>query len=671
MKNVLHGSGVAVLGPQAWVLTAVACALQAFPALAQTPMTAAGPLAVLQSAEGVDRSLVVPQAETAPLAPDTARAVGRPDAGPVWAAASHASPTHTSATHTSATHTAPAATSLPAAQPARAAAPVATMTPGSAPAVRPPVGSAASGAAPQGAGAMGMPEHAAHRGTALPPCSSVSVDPPAQVILGKSTVLRLSAPIVRMVVGGAPSGRTLGPGGPASPATALSAAAAAAGGDGVAQVDLMLLGPAELFVLGRRAGSMNLILQAADGRCFLRDVMVTVDPEPLQAKLAQLLPGEGQIRVRAMDSALVLTGQVSDALKVDEVMNLAQSLGEGRRVVSLLRVSAPQQVMLEVKIAEVSKGVLDRLGIDLTRVARTGDGARIFTGLFGGNPLLLGKTGSSNIGLSGRVDVGRGVGLDIGAGKDTISGSGGQQGASGTLLGIDAQTQDALVRVLAEPNIMALSGQAASFLSGGKIFIPVRQGNGAVALDERQFGVGLKFLPTVLEGGRINLKLTSEASELSQTGAALSTADGLQSVLPTVSTRQVDTTVQLGDGQSLAIAGLIRHTVSQSLSRFPGLGDLPILGALFRSTAFQKDQTELVFVVTPRLVQPLRTAMLPTDVHVAPSRQDAIVGGKGEGQPQRSQPGAPDAQLAPAVPSAVSGRPAVTAPISLSTEGQP
>jgi pilus assembly protein CpaC len=143
-------------------------------------------------------------------------------------------------------------------------------------------------------------------------------------------------------------------------------------------------------------------------------------------------------------------------------------------------------------------------------------------------------------------------------------------------------------------------------------------------------------------------------------------------VLPTVSTRQVDTTVQLGDGQSLAIAGLIRHTVSQSLSRFPGLGDLPILGALFRSTAFQKDQTELVFVVTPRLVQPLRTAMLPTDVHVAPSRHDAIVGGRGEGQSPPSQPGAPGAQLAPAAPGAASGRPTVAAPISLSTqEGQP
>lgn len=534
-----------------------------------------------------------------------------------------------------------------------------------------PVSLAQASVSPAPAPAASAPPPPAHHASpmptalSLPPCNQVTVEPAAQVTLGKSTVLGLNAPIVRMVVGGAPASRALAPVADRPASSAGLAAAAATASDGVAQIDLILLGPTELFVLGRRPGSMNLILQAADGRCFLRDVIVTVDPDMLQSKLAELLPGERQIRVRALDSALVLTGQVSDALKADEVMNLAQSLGEGRRVVNLLRVGAPAQVMLEVKIAEVSKGVLDRLGIDLTRVARTGDGARIVTGLFGGNPLLLGRTTTSNIGLSGRVDVGRGLGLDIGAGKDTVSGSAGQQGASGTLIGIDAQAQDALVRVLAEPNIMALSGQSASFLSGGKVFIPVRQGNGAVSLEERQFGVGLKFHPTVLDAGRVNLKLTTEASELSQTGASLTTADGLQSVLPTVSTRQVDTTVQLGDGQSLAIAGLIRHTVSQSLNRFPGLGDLPILGALFRSTAFQKDQTELVFVITPRLVQPLQTALLPTDVHVEPSRHDAVLGGKGEGRPAPP----PSAPVPPAVQAPGNARmsePSITEP-----KGQP
>jgi pilus assembly protein CpaC len=482
----------------------------------------------------------------------------------------------------------------------------------------------------------------------LQPCTQVSIEPPTQVTLGKSSVLKLSAPIVRLVVGGAPAGRTSAPGGVAliDEAADARAPSPAAPSDGVAQVDIVLLGPTELFFLGRKPGAMNLVLQAADGRCFVRDVMVAVDPDSLQAKLTELLPAEKQIRVRALEGSLVLTGQVSDALKADEVMSLALSLGEGRRVINLLRVSAPQQVMLEVKIAEVSKGVLDRLGIDLTRVVRTGDGGRILTGLFGGSPLLLGKTATNNIGLSGRADVGRGLGLDIGAGKDSLAASSGQQGASGTLIGIDAQSQDALVRVLAEPNIMAVSGQSASFLSGGKIYIPVRQGNGAVSLEERQYGVGLKFHPTVLDGGRVNLKLTTEASELSQTGAVLSGSDGTSTIMPVVSTRQIDTTVQLGDGQSFAVAGLIRNNLTQSVSRFPGLGDLPVLGALFRSTAFQKDQTELVFVVTPRLVQPIAQAVLPTDVHREPSRQNAILDGKAEGAPR--PPASPTAPRAPA-----------------------
>ena len=584
-------------GPRWWLLTAVACAL---PALAQTPMPAPE-VAAARSVTGA-----IPAGMPTDPVPDPV-----PLAWPVQAQQL-----------AQLTRRAAPGTSAASAEPAVSVASAAGGTVALASAVR--------------SGAPHLPAAAHLPPPSLQPCSSVSLDPPALVTLGKSSVLRLSAPMVRMVVGGSPAGRSSALGD--APSTASASAApgvmgAAAPADGVAQVDIVLLGPNELFVLGRRPGSMNLVLQAADGRCYVRDVIVSVDPEHLQLKLAELLPGESQIRVRAMDGTLVLTGQVSDALKADEVMGLAQSLGEGRRVVNLLRVSAPQQVMLEVKIAEVSKGVLDRLGIDLTRVSRSGEGARIFSGLFGGNPLLLGKTATSNIGLSGRVELGRGLGLDVGAGKDTLAGSSGVQGAAGTLIGVDAQAQDALVRILAEPNIMAVSGQSASFLSGGKIYIPVRQGNGAVSLDERQFGVGLKFHPTVLEGGRINLKLTTEASELSQTGAALSTADGLSSIIPTISTRQVDTTVQLGDGQSLAIAGLIRHSVSQSLSRFPGLGDLPVLGALFRSTAFQKDQTELVFVVTPRLVQPLRTALLPTDVHVEPSRQDAVLGGKAEGTP--------------------------------------
>jgi pilus assembly protein CpaC len=515
------------------------------------------------------------------------------------------------------------------------------------------------------------------------PCTSVAVDPPTSVTLGKSSLVRLSVPVVRMVVGGLPAGRAaapnaesvsastppMAPGVPGS-ASAMGLAAAQAANDGVAQVDITLLSPTELFFLGRRPGSMNLVLQAADGRCFIRDVQVTVDPDNLQAKLAELMPGEGDIKVRAMDGALVLTGQVSDALKLDQVMNVASSLGEGRRVVNMMRVAAPQQVMVEVKIAEVSKSLLDRFGIDYSRVFATATGGGVVSGILGGTPGVLGRFAGSNLDFRGTASaaVGNVLGTAGGtAATPSLPLGGPVRAGSSTVIGIDAQSRDGLIRVLAEPNIMAISGQPASFLSGGKIFIPVAQnrefgGGLTTTLEEKEFGVGLKFTPTVLDAGRVNLKLTSEVSELAQTGSAFTTVGGVTSVLPSISTRRVDTTVQLGDGQSFAIAGLIKNNSTQSISRFPGLGDVPILGVLFRSTEFQKDQTELVFVVTPRLVKPAQTAiLLPTDVHTPPSRSDVWLGGKAEGA-HGSGAASTSPGPAPAVPAPRAVLP--TAPVS-------
>ena len=200
------------------------------------------------------------------------------------------------------------------------------------------------------------------------------------------------------------------------------------------------------------------------------------------------------------------------------------------------------------------------------------------------------------------------------------------QGRNATLFGIDAQKKDGLLRILAEPNIMAISGQSASFLSGGKIFIPVAQsrdnGGTTITLEEKEFGVGLKFSPTVLDGSRVNLKLVSEVSELSQTGSPFTTVGGVTSVLPSISTRRVDTSVQLNDGQSFAIAGLIRNNVTETLSRFPGLGEIPVLGALFRSTEFQT-----------------RPDRVDLHRHPAPGETDGTGGGRCRpAPPRRTQP---------------------------------
>jgi pilus assembly protein CpaC len=468
-------------------------------------------------------------------------------------------------------------------------------------------------------------------------CASVEVAPTTYVMLGKSAVIPLSTPVTRVVVNGQP------PGGmgkaPASatmqPASAaLAPAVTAADGQGIADMDVLLLSPTDLFFRGKRAGAMNVILQDSNGVCYLRDIVVSIDPATLQSKLGELLPGETGIVVKSAENAIILTGKVSDAATLDEAMRLASAYGDGKRVVNLLRVTAPQQVMLEVKIAEVSKTLLDKFGIDFARMFTSADGltSRVISGIFGGSAALLGQFSQNFAGGAVNGSVAANVsGANAGATSAIAT-----AGRGSTLLGIDAQKKDGLVRVLAEPNIMAISGQSASFLSGGKIFIPVaqsREGGGTtITLEEKEFGVGLKFSPTVLDGTRVNLKLVSEVSELSQTGSPFTTVGGVTSVLPSITTRRIDTSVQLNDGQSFAVAGLIRNNVTETLTRFPGLGEIPIIGMLFRSTEFQKDQTELIFIVTPRLVKPLgATAALPTDNHVVPSRGGVIFMGTAEG----------------------------------------
>jgi pilus assembly protein CpaC len=493
--------------------------------------------------------------------------------------------------------------------------------------------------------------------SSLKPCiGEVRVDPPTYLALGKSRVMQLNFPAARMLVGGQSSSRA-GRAIAASDKTAnapTAPAAAQADSDGVADLEITLLSRMELFLLGKKAGSMNVILQSADGRCVVKDIIVTVDPDTLQAKLTELMPEETGIKVKGAENTLVLTGKVSDAIKLDEVMSLATAYGDGKKVINMLRIMAPQQVMLEVKIAEVSKNILERLGFDFTKAYATGNGSaiKILSGLIGGGTLIGGRLG----GLTDAMIAGR-VGSSLG--DVSLTGPVNQvfrevdrfgkpipsivpiAGSSSTSGIIDAQKKDGVFRVLAEPNIMSISGQAASFLSGGKIFIPVANKEGTITLEEREFGVGLKFTPTVLDGNRINLKLISEASELSQTGSPFTSINGVTSILPSLTTRRVDTTVQLVDGQSFVVAGLIKNNFTEAVKRFPGVGEVPVVGALFRSTEFQNDQTELMFVVTPRLVKPLTDQVaLPTDNHIVPSRSDVMLMGAGEGAPKAATPAA-------------------------------
>lgn len=307
-----------------------------------------------------------------------------------------------------------------------------------------------------------------------------------------------------------------------------------------------------------------------------------------------------------MADTVVLRGHVPDATKAHRIVSLAEAYTGGKKVINMLRVEGSQQVMLEVKVAEVSRTLLDELGVDmnLTRTA-----------------------GSTSVSLLSQF-------LSSGATALTVARANGA-----TTITLTAEMKKGLVKILAEPTITAISGQEGSFLAGGKIFIPVPQGgtSNSITLQEKEFGVGLSFTPTVLEEGLINLKVTPEVSELSQLGTTVKALNGQVSVLPSISTRRASTTVQLRDGESFAIGGLIKSNVTEAIRALPVLGELPVLGALFRSNAFQTEKSELLFVVTPRLAKVADVPLaLPTDSFRPPTRTEFMLGGQMEADGPRA-----------------------------------
>ncbi|GAA4411543.1 type II and III secretion system protein family protein [Quisquiliibacterium transsilvanicum] len=464
------------------------------------------------------------------------------------------------------------------------------------------------------AGLAGEPRMV-HMADSAPACVG-GLPQPVQVRInaGKSTLLNLPEPIVR---------RTLG-----DPAIA----------------DARMVSPQVMYLVSGSIGTTNAILQGRSGRCMVLDIVVAIDTDAVQAKIVELMPSEKAVKVIAAGDSLVLTGMVTDAMAADRAVSIAnayvrtayqQGMGGGSsggnqqgrlgiqpaqngaapqlaRIINLLSVGAPQQVMLEVKVAEVAKTLLDKLGASVNAARTQGSWTYQLLSNF-----LTGEVG----GMAGAV-------------KSSVNN-----------LVIDAEKRDGMLRILAEPTVMAISGQEGSFLAGGKILIPVSQTTEAgvlrVTLEEKEFGVGLKFTPTVLADGRINLRVAPEVSELSREGVGISTTGTSgRAVFPLITTRRASTTVQLFDGQSFAIGGLIKNNVAANLKALPILGEIPILGALFRSTDFQSEKTELVFIVTPRLVKPLPPDyQLPTDRVGEPSRQGVFLGGQLDSEPP-TQPGA-------------------------------
>ncbi|PYE84984.1 type II and III secretion system protein family protein [Pseudoroseicyclus aestuarii] len=379
--------------------------------------------------------------------------------------------------------------------------------------------------------------------------------------------------------------------------------------------DISSLSDRTIYVLGKTPGRTTLTILGADGNLLSNvDVHVTPDIEEFKERLAQILPGE-PIEVRTANDGIVLSGTVSSISRLDRALELAQRYAP-ESVSNLMSVGGTQQVMLRVRFAEMSRSVSQSLSSSLA-LGGTALGGDL--GLSAGTNTLSSNAGRTGA-LSGALPA---SGTSNGS---TLFGF----NAGGVEIGLllEALESRGVVRTLAEPNLTALSGQEASFLAGGEYPVPISQEDGAVSVDYKPFGVELTFIPTVVDGDLINLELRAAVSSIDSSNGFTSgsfTIDAFRR-------RETSTTVEMRDGESFAIAGLLQDDFSDLSGQVPWLGDVPVLGALFRSASYERRQTELVIIITPHLVTPTRgeALALPTDRVRPPSERDLFLFGRTE-----------------------------------------
>ena len=410
--------------------------------------------------------------------------------------------------------------------------------------------------------------------------------------------------------------------------------------------DILIFESRQLYVVGKSPGTTNVVVWNKRDQVFDSfDIEVTHDLEALKYKLYQLLPNE-KIKVFSSQQKLVLSGEVSNITKMGAALELASSFaqncvvnedtGANSCIINLMQVGGAHQVMLQIKVAEISRSVLKSLD-GKTQILNFGNSAQAGAISGGGS---LGAGGSTPV--LGPITDGEAL---IGPGLRQFNPNTPAIADTGLLLSyltgdfliqsvLEASRQKGLAKILAEPVVTTLSGQEAEFLSGGEFPIPVSQDLGQVTIEFKEFGVGVKFLPVVLDSGRINLKLNIAVSELSSDIPVLLNLAGTSTSLavPSLTKRSTRSTVELANGQTIGIAGLISDNVRESVDKFPGLGDVPMLGALFRSQDFRSGQTELVIFVTPHLAKPISPGrvVLPTDSFVPANDIDFFLNGKME-----------------------------------------
>ena len=353
--------------------------------------------------------------------------------------------------------------------------------------------------------------------------------------------------------------------------------------------DVQVKSPTLVYISAKAPGETVIYaVDATDSVLLNAPILVEHDISRLRSSLRQLAPGE-RIAADSVDGNLVLSGVVSDAGKADKVRALAASIAgevKGSQVINRMTVATPNQVNLQVRISEVDVNVLKNIGVNWTKV---------------GNPSFVTHNPTNIAGeLVNTLTVGR---------------------LPGAIATIDALTQENFITDLAEPNLTAMSGQTASFLAGGEFPVPITGaaastgGVPTITVEFKSFGVSLAFTPTVIDAQHLNLRVRPEVSQLTTTGEVSVPITSTATVtIPALTVRRADTSVELASGESFALAGLLQHTSTQLVSKVPWIGDIPIIGAVFRSDRFQRGETDLVVIVTPYLVQPVQTRLAaPTD----------------------------------------------------------
>jgi pilus assembly protein CpaC len=386
---------------------------------------------------------------------------------------------------------------------------------------------------------------------------------PIVLEVGKGTLIRLSAPAATVFI--------------ANPDVA----------------DVQVKSPSLIYITAKSPGETVIYaVDAGDTVLLNSPVRVEHDLSRLRSSLRQLAPGE-RVSADSVEGNLVLSGVVSDAGRAEKVRTLAASVigdAKGQQVINQMTVATPNQVNLHVRIAEVSLSILSEIGVNWRK-------AGSMVSFLTQNPVTV-ATEAQNF-----IIIGRQTGQAVSA-------------------MVDALAQEGFVTILAQPNLTAMNGQTASFLVGGEFPVPVASttsttgGAPTITIEFKQFGVQLAFTPTIIDANHLNLRVRPEVSQLDFTNAV--EENGFR--IPSLIVRRAESSVELGSGESFALAGLLQHASDQEISKVPLLGDIPVLGALFRSDRFRRNETELVIIITPYLVKPVATRLAaPTDGLVLPS----------------------------------------------------